>query len=117
MNEIYLKLCISNLFYGCFPTSRENRENYLLNLTRDNTQLLINSIWELPTERVEECIVAKLPAPTTILPRLRKIPGPKLMTKWEKFAQEKGITKKNKAKKVYDETLDVSSYAHYLFSF
>ncbi|TMW49207.1 hypothetical protein DOY81_005722 [Sarcophaga bullata] len=83
-----------------------NKEEYLLNLTRDNTQLLINEIWQLPTERVDECIVAKLPAPSTILPRLRKVPGPKLMTKWEKFAQEKGITKKNKEKKVYDETLD-----------
>ena len=81
----------------------------MLNLTRDNTQLLINEIWQLPTERVDECIVAKLPAPSTILPRLRKVPGPKLMTKWEKFAQEKGITKKNKEKKVYDETLDVST--------
>lgn len=80
----------------------------MLNLTRDNTQLLINEIWQLPTERVDECIVAKLPAPTTVLPRLRKVPGPKPMTKWEKFAQEKGITKKKKDKKVYDETLDVS---------
>ncbi|XP_037810100.1 ribosome biogenesis regulatory protein homolog [Lucilia sericata] len=85
---------------------KENRENYLLNLTRDNTQLLINEIWQLPTERVDECIVAKLPTPTTVLPRLRKVPGPKAMTKWEKFAQEKGITKKKKDKKVYDETLD-----------
>ncbi|KAM7356023.1 ribosome biogenesis regulatory protein homolog [Cochliomyia hominivorax] len=84
----------------------KNIENYLLNLTRDNTQLLINEIWQLPTERVEECIVAKLPAPSTVLPRLRKVPGPKPMTKWEKFAQEKGITKKKKDKKVYDETLD-----------
>lgn len=30
------------------------------------------------------------------------------MTKWEKFAKEKGIQKKKKDKKVFDETLDVS---------
>lgn len=81
----------------------------MLELTRDNTQLLINSIWELPTERIDECIVAKLPKPTTVLPRLRKVPGPKPLTKWEKFAKEKGIKKKKKDKKEYDTTLDVSS--------
>ncbi|XP_011181311.1 ribosome biogenesis regulatory protein homolog [Zeugodacus cucurbitae] len=85
---------------------RNNREQYLLELTRDNTQLLINSIWELPTERVDECIVAKLPEATTVLPRLRKVPGPKPLTKWEKFAKEKGIKKKKKDKKVYDNVLD-----------
>nr|XP_014092699.1 ribosome biogenesis regulatory protein homolog [Bactrocera oleae] len=85
---------------------KNNREKYLLDLSRDNTQLLINSIWELPTERIDECIVAKLPEPTTVLPRLRKVPGPKPLTKWEKFAKEKGIKKKKKDKKVYDTTLD-----------
>ncbi|XP_067647895.1 ribosome biogenesis regulatory protein homolog [Eurosta solidaginis] len=85
---------------------RNNKEQYLLRLTRENTQLLINAIWELPTERIDECIVAKLPQPTTVLPRLRKIPGPKPLTKWEKFAKEKGIKKKKKDKKKYDEVLD-----------
>ncbi|XP_053952997.1 ribosome biogenesis regulatory protein homolog [Anastrepha ludens] len=85
---------------------RNNKEQFLLDVTRDNTQLLINAIWELPTERVDECIVAQLPEPTTILPRLRKVPGPKPLTKWEKFAKEKGIKKKKKDKKKYDEILD-----------
>lgn len=85
---------------------KNNKEPYLRELTRDNVQLLINEIWELPTERVEECIVAKLPQPTTVLPRLRKVPGPKQLTKWEKFAKEKGIKKKKNDKKVYDEVLD-----------
>ncbi|XP_037933882.1 ribosome biogenesis regulatory protein homolog [Teleopsis dalmanni] len=85
---------------------KNNKENYLTALTRDNTQLIINAIWELQTERVDECIVAKLPAPTTVLPRLRKVPGPKPLTKWEKFAKEKGIKKKTKDKKTYDQVLD-----------
>lgn len=101
---IYINICYC----------RKNRESYLSNLTRDNTQILINEIWQLPTERVDECIVAKLPTSTTGLPRLRKVPGPKLMTKWEKFAQEKGITKKKKDKKVYDETLDVSFFKAFI---
>lgn len=72
--------------------------------------MLVNSLWEQPTERVEECIVAKLPAPTFVLPRVRKCPVPKPLTKWEKFAQEKGIRKVKKDKKVFDADLEVSAY-------
>lgn len=82
----------------------------MLQLTRDNTQLLLNDIWELPTERVEETVVAKLPAPKYRLPRARKVPEPKPMTKWQKFAQEKGIKKQKRDKKVFDKDLDVSIY-------
>lgn len=87
---------------------RSNRDEYLLNLTRDNTQLLLNEIWELPTERVEETVVAKLPAPKYKIPRSRRIPVPKPLTKWQKFAQDKGIKKKKRDKKVYDKDMDVS---------
>jgi regulator of ribosome biosynthesis len=69
-------------------------------------QLLINEIWELPTERLDEHIVAKLPKPTYQLPRARKLPTPRAPTKWEQFAKAKGITKKKKDKKVYDTELD-----------
>lgn len=85
---------------------RDHKELFLLDLTRDNTQLLINSIWELPTERIEESVVAKLPAPRTILPRARKLPVPKPLTKWEQIAKAKGIKKRTREKKVYDEVLD-----------
>jgi regulator of ribosome biosynthesis len=85
---------------------RENREKYILDLTRDNVQLLINGIWELPTERVEEQIVAKLPKPTFDLPRARRLPTPRQPTKWEEFAKKKGIKKRTKDKKVWDEELD-----------
>lgn len=92
------------------PIFRTDQEEYLMALTRDNTQLLLNEIWELPTERVEETIVAKLPAAKYRLPRARKIPEPKPMTKWQKFAQEKGIKKQKRDKKVYDQVLDVSGH-------
>lgn len=91
-----------------FLTCRTSQEEYLLALTRDNAQLLLNEIWELPTERVEETVVAKLPAPKYRLPRARRIPEPKALTKWQKFAQEKGIKKQKRDKKVYDGELDVS---------
>lgn len=75
------------------------------NLTRDNVQLLLNQIWELPTERVEEAIVVKLPPATFILPRSRHVPKPKPLTKWQEFAKSKGIDKKKKSKLKWDDQL------------
>lgn len=93
--------------YISIETYRTDKEQYLADLTRDNVQLIVNQLWEQPTERVEECIVARLPAPSFVLPRARKCPVPRPLTKWEQFAQEKGIRKTKKDKKVFDEELDV----------
>jgi regulator of ribosome biosynthesis len=95
--------------------SEANRDEYLKGLARDNTQLLLNKIWELPIERVEEAIVAKLPAPTFVLPREKPLPKPKPLTKWQKYAQEKGITKTKKSKLNWDETLQVNSRMIFYF--
>lgn len=43
---------------------------------------------------------------TTRLPRSKPVPKAKPMTRWEKFAKTKGITKKKKERLVYDETND-----------
>ncbi|KAK9811038.1 hypothetical protein WJX73_008233 [Symbiochloris irregularis] len=49
-------------------------------------------------------VLAQLPPPTTALPRHKPLPKPREPTKWEKFAQQKGIDKKQKRSKlVYDE--------------
>jgi len=83
------------------------RDDYLLQLARDNTQLLINSIFTLPTQRVEEVVVATFPPPTFRLPREKPLPSPKEMTKWEKYAKEKGIVKKKKKDRLaWDDTLN-----------
>jgi regulator of ribosome biosynthesis len=63
----------------------------------------------LTTEKVEEAVVAKLPAPTFTLPREKPLPKPKLLTKWQKYAKEKGITKTKKLKLMWDRTLQVSA--------
>lgn len=79
---------------------------YLLSLARDNTQLLINSIWQLETERVEDAVIAKFPPPTYKLPREKPAPKPKPMTKWEKYAKDKGIDKKKKKDRlVWDDVV------------
>uniref|UniRef100_U3FSV3 Ribosome biogenesis regulatory protein n=1 Tax=Callithrix jacchus TaxID=9483 RepID=U3FSV3_CALJA len=72
-------------------------------LARDNTQLLINQLWQLPTERVEEAIVARLPEPTTRLPREKPLPRPRPLTRWQQFARLKGIRPKKKTNLVWDE--------------
>lgn len=83
---------------------RHNSEQYIKKLTRDNTQLLFNEIWKLPVERVQEAIVAKLPDATTILPREKKIPKAKPLTKWQQYAQLKGIQNRKRGAMVWDET-------------
>ncbi|PSN57155.1 Ribosome biogenesis regulatory protein [Blattella germanica] len=85
--------------------SEQTRDDYLTVLARENTQFLLNKIWELPSEHLEEAIIVKLPEPTFILPREKPIPKPKAPTKWEKYANEKGIQKTKKSKLTWDETL------------
>jgi len=68
------------------------------------TQNLLNEIFKLPSEYHEHVPVAKLPVPTTIIPRDKHVPKEKPMTKWEKFAKAKGINKKKKEKLVWDDS-------------
>lgn len=74
-------------------------------------QLLINKVWELPIERVDEAVVATLPKPEYVLPRSRAIPKPKPLTKWQQFAKAKGISlkKKKKPKVKWDDELKVDA--------
>merc|ERR1719462_150128 len=84
-------------------TYHQSREECLIDMARDSAQILFNKIWELPTERKEDAVLAKLPAPTTILPREKPVPKPRPETRFEKFAKMKGMTKRKKDKLVYDE--------------
>ncbi|CAF2024081.1 unnamed protein product [Rotaria magnacalcarata] len=83
---------------------KENRDEYIKNTMRDNMQLLVNALWQMPIERHDNTVVAKLPDAKTIVPREKPVPKPKPLTKWQKFAQSKGIVKKKKTKFVWDET-------------
>ncbi|KAG2175470.1 hypothetical protein INT43_001117 [Umbelopsis isabellina] len=79
------------------------KENYLKELNRDNAQLLFNQIFKLPVESTDAGLLAKLPESSHILPREKALPKAKPMTRWEKFAQIKGIQKKKKERMVIDE--------------
>uniref|UniRef100_A0A0R3RR11 Ribosome biogenesis regulatory protein n=1 Tax=Elaeophora elaphi TaxID=1147741 RepID=A0A0R3RR11_9BILA len=78
-------------------------EEELLARIRDNAQFLFNKIWELERKRVDEAICAKLPTPLFRLPREKPLPSERQLTKWEQYAQQKGIRKKKKDRKIFDE--------------
>ncbi|WWC67395.1 uncharacterized protein I206_101303 [Kwoniella pini CBS 10737] len=84
---------------------RANLNQHLLALTLTSTQSLITSLFGLPTKSTSSGKLTILPTPETILPREKPLPKPKPLTKWERFAKEKGISHKRKEKDVWDEEL------------
>eukprot|EP01024_Parvocaulis_polyphysoides_P032409 TRINITY_DN29018_c0_g1_i1.p1 TRINITY_DN29018_c0_g1~~TRINITY_DN29018_c0_g1_i1.p1 ORF type:complete len:380 (-),score=61.26 TRINITY_DN29018_c0_g1_i1:327-1466(-) len=67
------------------------------------TQSLIKKLFSLPTDAAPMGRLAHLPEPLTKLPRAKPVPEKRPMTKWEKFAQAKGIVKRKKTKLLWDE--------------
>jgi regulator of ribosome biosynthesis len=83
----------------------KDKDGYIKETSRENLQLLINKLFsELTTQNEEDGLFAKLPKPSTKLPREKPIPKPKEKTKWEEFAKEKGLRAKSREKMVYDPT-------------
>jgi regulator of ribosome biosynthesis len=78
-------------------------EEHLISNARDGVQVLLASLFTLPTLSSADGPLAQLPQPTTLLPRSKPLPKPKPPTKWEQFAAAKGIQKKVREKKVWDE--------------
>ncbi|XP_069710273.1 ribosome biogenesis regulatory protein homolog [Phaenicophaeus curvirostris] len=82
------------------------REALLRALARDNAQLLVSRLWELPAERAGGAggpLVALLPEPAFRLPREKPPPRPRPPTRWEQFARLKGIRRRKKSSLVWDE--------------
>jgi regulator of ribosome biosynthesis len=76
------------------------------NFTRDNIQLLLNRVFSLPVVSGTPTPMVTLPASDAnhaILPRALPLPKPKALSRWDKFAQEKGIVKKKRGRMVWDE--------------
>jgi regulator of ribosome biosynthesis len=90
--------------YHSIPVSSgDDLESVLREHVTRATQLLVKKVFECPIEKSEVGPVAKLPAESSKLPREKSVPEPKPETKWEKFAKEKGITKKKRERMVYDD--------------
>ncbi|KAI7871048.1 ribosome biogenesis regulatory protein-domain-containing protein [Spinellus fusiger] len=84
-------------------TLKNKKEKYLVELIRDNTQLIVNEIFKLPVKTTDAGVVAELPSRTTALPREKALPKEKQMTRWEKFAKIKGIQNQKRERMVWDE--------------
>ena len=75
-----------------------------LELARGITQALVGAVFQLPTAPAPIGRLAELPAPATAVPRYQAVPRTdKPKTKWQQFAEEKGITKRKRSKLVFDE--------------
>ena len=87
------------------PNYKKQQKQEIDNEARENAQLLLNQIFNLPLERLvgNAGAIVKLPKTTTPFPRHKPVPAPKVRTKWEKFAAIKGIQKQKRSKKVWDE--------------
>ncbi|KAL5975806.1 hypothetical protein ACLOJK_020134 [Asimina triloba] len=70
---------------------------------RQLVQAIADALFNLPSTEDPDGPIVQLPAPTTRLPREKHLPKPKPPTKWELFANKKGIKKRKKDKIVFDE--------------
>lgn len=78
-------------------------EKYLWESATFGVQGIVNRLFELPYEQSNTGPVVTLPGATTYLPRAKPLPEARQATRWEKFAKEKGITKKKRSRTVWDE--------------
>ncbi len=70
-------------------------------------QRLVADLFSLPSESDVNGRFVQLPAGTTSFPRTKPLPPQeKPMTKWERFAKDKGIKKRKRSKMVFDEQTD-----------
>ena len=82
---------------------KKNPDTFIEEACLLSTQLIVNKLFKLPTERVEDTMVVKLPKAIITIPREKPLPKKKPPTKWEAYAALKGITKKKKGRKVWDD--------------
>ncbi|XP_066346800.1 ribosome biogenesis regulatory protein homolog isoform X2 [Miscanthus floridulus] len=83
--------------------SREELRQECLRKGTDLAQALADSLFALPPNEDRDGPIVHLPPPTVRLQREKHLPKPKPPTKWELFAKVKGITKRKKNKREWDE--------------
>lgn len=85
----------------------DDLEQSLATVARDGAQSLINQLLTTcPLRSTSDGVLLTLPAPSTRLPREKPVPQPKAPTKWERFAEKKGIKPKTREARqnlAYDE--------------
>ncbi|XP_071514943.1 ribosome biogenesis regulatory protein homolog [Panulirus ornatus] len=83
----------------------EKSDAYLSALARDGLQSLFAEVWDLPREWIDSAVFVTLPKPSTRLPREKPMPKNRFISKWEQYARDKGIQRKKRAKKTWDDVL------------
>ncbi|KAH8741701.1 hypothetical protein FG386_001275 [Cryptosporidium ryanae] len=100
-----LEVCLSNLISSDISTiSEEDIEQIGVN----NLQIILNKVCsDMKKERSKEGVVVTVPIKQEIqLPRAFPLPEKREKTKWEKFAELKGIKKRKRSRMVYDPITD-----------
>jgi hypothetical protein len=92
-------------FFFFSPCNRltGNVDECLKSIARDNTQLLFNRIFSQPALRTPDGVFAELPLRSTVVPREKPLPKEKPKTKWDEFAKIKGIEKRKRSSKEWNE--------------
>ncbi|XP_953827.1 ribosome biogenesis regulatory protein, putative [Theileria annulata] len=104
-----LDYCLKNLIaIDATPTSTDLLyDENLLKLSCENAQLLVNKIFGLERTITSDGVFADLPSNDEIvMPRVFPLPKPREKTRWEKFAEMKGIKKRKRSRKVFDPTVN-----------
>jgi regulator of ribosome biosynthesis len=91
---------------GCLLAfdTRQGLDGTLAERATDGLQALVSAVFSLPAEATDEGRVVALPPAAFRLPREKPIPRERALTKWEQFAKEKGIQKRQRRDRlVWDE--------------
>ncbi|KAK2196870.1 Ribosomal biogenesis regulatory protein [Babesia duncani] len=105
-NTDNLDYCIANLAaVDTRPFSNTCADDGSLEtITQRNVQLLVKRIFALDRTKNEDGTFANLPKdPTFQIPRMYPLPKPKTKTRWQLFAEMRGIKKQKRSRIVYDE--------------
>jgi len=92
---------VGNLLGFCYQEMPLNTS--IQEWTRESLQVLVGHLFNLPVDKSPQGPLAKLPEPTTIIPREKPYPKERVDTKWEKFRKGKGISKRRKNTQVWDK--------------
>ncbi|KAL8149717.1 ribosome biogenesis regulatory protein homolog [Apium graveolens] len=85
------------------PPTREELVRESIQQGTKLVQAIADSLFSLTSTEDRDGPIVRLPPPTTRLPREKPLPKPRPPTKWEAFAQKKGIKNYKKDKQVFDE--------------
>ncbi len=79
------------------------REKFLSSAATATVKKLFKKLLGLERTVTEVGTMVALPEPTMLLPREKPVPLPKKKSKWEKFADTKGIKNRKRERMVFDE--------------